>query len=59
MKSLLINLFLLLLIQVSFAQKETFDIVNYTAPGKWKKDIQENLTSYSMIDSKSRTWCRA
>lgn len=26
----------------ALAQKETYDVVSYTAPGGWKKDIKEN-----------------
>jgi len=41
-----------------FAQKETYDIINYTPPFNWKKDITENNISYTIINNKKGTWCR-
>ncbi len=40
------------------AQKETFDLTTYTAPENWKKDIKENVISYSFTDRKKMTWCQ-
>ena len=42
----------------SFAQKEVFDIVNYTPPNNWKKDVTENNTSYTFVNKKNNSWCR-
>lgn len=42
----------------SFAQKETFDLVTYTPPGGWTKEVTQNITSYSMVNKKSNTWCQ-
>jgi len=42
----------------SFAQKETFDLVTYTPPGGWKKEVTENITSYSMVNKKNNSWCQ-
>ncbi|MES1181994.1 MAG: hypothetical protein ABUL44_04275, partial [Flavobacterium sp.] len=43
---------------VTFAQKETFDIVTYTAPAGWTKDAKENVVTYTMINKKNNTWCQ-
>ena len=39
-----------------FAQKETYDVINFEAPIGWKKNIEENLISYTSI--KNKNWCR-
>jgi hypothetical protein len=41
-----------------FAQKETFDIVTYTAPNGWQKEVTKNLTSYTISNKTDKTWCR-
>jgi hypothetical protein len=41
-----------------FAQKETFDIFNYSPPTGWKKEATENAISYTIISNKKGTWCR-
>ena len=43
---------------ISFAQKETFDLITYTPPTGWKKEVTENLVSYTIIDNKKGIWCR-
>src|SRR4051812_11585641 len=40
------------------AQKETYDIVSYTPPAGWQKEIKENLTSYTIVNKKSNAWCQ-
>jgi hypothetical protein len=40
------------------AQKETFDLFAYTPPAGWKKEVTENIISYSKINNKNKTWCR-
>lgn len=51
---LLFNMFLTNL----FSQKETFDIITYTPPAGWKKEVTENIISYTSINNKNKTWCR-
>ena len=41
-----------------FAQKENFDIIAYTPPAGWKKEVTENIISYTSINNKNKTWCR-
>jgi hypothetical protein len=58
MKKLLLSCFLGVVTTVSFAQKETFDVITYTAPKKWKKEITENIISYTIVNNQTNTWCR-
>lgn len=44
---------LLMLSGAGIAQKETFDIVSYTAPADWNKDAKEDYVSFSRIDGAS------
>ncbi len=39
-------------------QKETFDIVTYNPPKDWKKEVNENIISYSIVDNLAKTWCQ-
>jgi hypothetical protein len=50
-------LFILSAVNV-FAQKEVFDIVSYTPPEGWKKEIAETLITYTIINKQTNTWCR-
>ncbi|HEY0676949.1 MAG TPA: hypothetical protein VGD17_01640 [Chitinophagaceae bacterium] len=43
---------------ILFAQKQTYDLVSYTPPAGWKKEVQKNLTSYTITDKKNNTWCQ-
>ena len=38
--------------------KETFDLITYTPPKGWTKNVEETLVSYTITDSKSNSWCR-
>jgi hypothetical protein len=43
---------------ISFAQKSTFDIISYTPPKGWKKEVKENVTSFTITDKKTGGWCQ-
>jgi hypothetical protein len=43
---------------ISFAQKQTYDVITYAPPEKWKKEAKENIISYTTINEKKKTWCR-
>ena len=43
---------------ITFAQKETFDLVTYIAPKGWKKQTKETLINYSIVDNKDKAWCQ-
>ncbi|HLN73867.1 MAG TPA: hypothetical protein VK205_11270 [Prolixibacteraceae bacterium] len=59
MKTLL-TLILNLLVTAVIAQSETFDLTSYTLPskGEWKKEVKENVVSYTKTDNVKRTWCQ-
>ncbi len=42
----------------AFAQKETFDLISYTAPRGWEKAVEENITNYTIVNKKTNSWCR-
>jgi hypothetical protein len=42
----------------SLAQKDTFDLVAFTAPKKWTKSVAENVVSFTIENKKSKEWCR-
>jgi hypothetical protein len=42
----------------AYAQKESFDLVSFTPPKEWKKEIQENFISYTITNKVKNTWCR-
>ena len=44
--------------QSTDTSKETFDLITYTPPKGWTKNIEETLVSYTITDSKTNSWCR-
>ena len=58
MKKIICLSILFISVANTFAQKEVFDIVNYTPPNNWKKDVTENNTSYTFVNKKNNSWCR-
>ena len=57
MKNIFIFLLFLLATNV-FAQKETFDLISYTPPTGWKKEVMQNAITYTIADSKTNSWCQ-
>ncbi len=45
-------------IEKTFAQKETFDLITYSPPQGWTKNVEETLVSYTITDNKKDSWCR-
>lgn len=41
-----------------FAQKETFDLVTYTVPKGWKKEVTDVAIAYSLTNNKDKSWCQ-
>jgi hypothetical protein len=63
MKRILFLVILCIVSTVLFAQKEIFDITYYTVPKdsegvSWKKENTENITSYTIVNTKNNNWCR-
>jgi len=52
--------FILFLIMFSaFAQKHTYEFVNYTPPAGWKKEVKPNIyTSYTTTNSQNNSYCQ-
>ena len=56
---LLLLCFLCVCILTSFAQKETSDLISYTVPKGWKKEVKANsYTSYSITNKQNKTYCQ-
>jgi len=55
-----ISFFFLFSISVAttFAQKETFDLITYTPPSGWEKEVKKNVIGYSKVDNTKNSWCR-
>ncbi len=48
-------------VAISFAQKETYDLVTYTPPpgGGWKKEVKANTyTSYTITNNQIKSYCQ-
>jgi hypothetical protein len=39
-------------------QKETFDLITYSPPKNWEKEVHGNLISYSFVNNADKSWCR-
>lgn len=57
MKKVISFCFLTVLTLTSFAQKETFDLVTYTPPSGWTKNVTDDITSYTLINKTDNSWC--
>ncbi|HTM92708.1 MAG TPA: hypothetical protein VL095_09825 [Flavisolibacter sp.] len=42
----------------SFCQQQTYDLITFTPPKKWVKDVQETVISYTVSNNKTGNWCR-
>lgn len=58
MKSITFLLLLTFFSDCLFAQKETFDIITYTPPINWKKEVTENVISYTITNETTQNWSR-
>ncbi|MBL7872951.1 MAG: hypothetical protein JNM78_15145 [Cyclobacteriaceae bacterium] len=55
----LFSLYVIFLIAIqSFGQIQTFDIVTYTPPVGWNKEIKDFGASYFVTNNKTGSWCR-
>jgi len=57
MKIILLLFFVITTASV-FAQQQTFDLITYSPPKGWTKNVEETLVSYTITDSKTNSWCR-
>jgi hypothetical protein len=58
MKKIFTALIFIFSTTIVVAQKESFDLITYTPPKGWKKEVTENITSYTIIDKKTNNWCQ-
>src|SRR5690349_14654868 len=58
MKKIFFLCFLISSATLVFAQKQTFDLVSFTAPEGWTKEEKPNVVVYTIIDKKNNTWCQ-
>ena len=58
MKKLLILVLLIAFAGEAFAQRQTFDLVTFTAPKGWAKKVEATFVSFIKIDNKTQSWCR-
>jgi len=58
MKKILVLVIACLSFTELFAQKETFDLLAYTPPAGWKKEVTENIISYTSINNTTKSWYR-
>ncbi len=40
------------------AQTETFDLVTFTPPNDWQKEVTENSITYTVTHKQNNTWCQ-
>jgi len=43
---------------IAFAQKANYDIITYTPPNGWEKEVLNNVIGYSKVDKLKNSWCR-
>lgn len=61
MKKIIFLCVLCFSVAISFAQKETYDLVTYTPPpgSGWKKEVKANTyTSYTITSSQTKSYCQ-
>lgn len=58
MKKLLLLCIVCTTAVISFAQKETYDLVTYSPPKGWSRDETATITSFTIINKKNNSWCR-
>lgn len=58
MKKIIFLLPFCLVAAISFAQKETFDLITFIPPKGWAKNMEETLVNYTITDNKTKSWCR-
>jgi hypothetical protein len=58
MKQLSAFLLFIFFLNNAFAQKQTFDLITFTPPKGWTKNLEETLVSYTITNNKTKSWCR-
>ena len=55
-KALLFSVSLLIYFS-TIAQQQSFDLLTFTPPAGWKKEVKQNLVTFTSTDDASQTWC--
>ena len=42
----------------TFAQRDTFDLISFTPPNGWTKNVEATYVSYKIADREKNNWCR-
>lgn len=58
MKSIVVTILFALTAISLVAQTETFDLVTYSPPKNWQKEVTENSVSYITSSETNNTWCQ-
>ena len=58
MMKTLLTLILNVLAWAAIAQTETFDLTTFVEPSGWKKEVKDNIISYTKTDNTKKTWCQ-
>src|SRR5438128_1455308 len=58
MKKIFIAVICSIVTVIAFAQKETFDLLSYTAPVGWVKEVTPTVTMYTTSNEKTGSWCQ-
>jgi hypothetical protein len=57
LRLLLLQFIIVVTVQCGQAQTDKYDIIGYTAPAGWKKEIKNGFVSYSIANTKNNTFC--
>ncbi len=57
MKKIILLSVLVIFSTIVFAQKQTFDLTNFTPPTGWKKETTQNAVQFSKQDLKTKNYC--
>jgi len=55
---IIVLLFFVIATTSVFAQQQTFDLITYSPPKGYTKNVEKTLVSYTITDSKKNTRCR-
>lgn len=58
MKKILLFIICCVITAISFAQKQTFDLITFTPPKGWIKNIDGTVLTFTKVDNKKNTYCR-
>jgi hypothetical protein len=57
MKKICFLLFTAMLFQQAISQTETFDIITYTPPKDWKKEVKQGVVNFTTVNAATGGFC--